>query len=88
VIDILWSDPKGKKGCYPNTNRGGGCYFGPDITSKILNKYQLKMLIRSHECKPEGYEICHDGKRRAIKHTSLFYTLSRRSLANPLLQPL
>ncbi|XP_041498338.1 serine/threonine-protein phosphatase with EF-hands 1 [Microtus oregoni] len=73
IIDLLWSDPRGRKGCYPNTSRGGGCYFGPDVTSKILNKNQLKMLIRSHECKPDGYEICHDGKVITLFSASNYY---------------
>ncbi|XP_006893889.1 PREDICTED: serine/threonine-protein phosphatase with EF-hands 1 [Elephantulus edwardii] len=73
VIDLLWSDPRGKRGCFPNTSRGGGCYFGPDVTTKILKKYNLKMLVRSHECKPDGYDICHDGKVITIFSASNYY---------------
>lgn len=70
ILDLLWSDPKPLPGCRPNTFRGGGCYFGPDITERILRKHDLELLVRSHECKYEGYEYMHGKKVRDFKSTS------------------
>lgn len=62
VFDILWSDPQGTEGCIPNSLRGAGTYFGPDVTEQFLAKHNLMFIIRSHECKIDGYELTHNDK--------------------------
>ncbi|KAL6226884.1 hypothetical protein ACLB2K_000843 [Fragaria x ananassa] len=47
--DVLWSDPSMKPGLAPNKVRGIGLIWGPDCTEDFLKKFQLKLIIRSHE---------------------------------------
>jgi len=67
VSDLLWSDPirliDGKfrpkevqslNGCFKNTARKIGCYFGEDITKQFCDKYKFSYIVRSHE-------VCHNG---------------------------
>lgn len=58
---LLWSDPKEDNGLEPS-HRGAGILFGPDITKDFLSRNGLELIVRSHEFKPHGHEIMHDGK--------------------------
>ena len=62
LFDVLWSDPRPISGCHSNRLRGGGVYFGPDVTQGFFHKNGLTLLLRSHECKQDGYEVTHGGK--------------------------
>ncbi|KAM1238476.1 hypothetical protein ACFX1Q_039170 [Malus domestica] len=47
--DVLWSDPSMDPGLSLNQLRGAGLLWGPDCTEEFLKKFQLKLIIRSHE---------------------------------------
>lgn len=47
--DVLWSDPSMNPGLSPNKERGIGLLWGPDCTEEFLKKFNLKLIIRSHE---------------------------------------
>ncbi|XP_072405524.1 serine/threonine-protein phosphatase 5 isoform X1 [Chiloscyllium punctatum] len=61
MCDLLWSDPQPQNG-RSVSKRGVSCQFGPDVTSRFLEENKLDYIIRSHEVKPDGYEVTHNGK--------------------------
>lgn len=61
MCELLWSDPQPQNGRSPS-KRGVGISFGPDVTADFCKRNNLDFIIRSHEVKPEGYEVAHNGK--------------------------
>ncbi|OQR99790.1 serine/threonine-protein phosphatase, partial [Achlya hypogyna] len=59
--ELLWSDPRQIRGRQPSM-RGAGVEFGDDVTVEFCAANKVALVIRSHECVPEGYAIQHGGR--------------------------
>lgn len=60
---VVVIDPRdGFNGFRFNSGRGGGLYFGADITQKFLAKNGFELLVRSHECVDAGITVSHAGQ--------------------------
>ncbi|KAM9463646.1 serine/threonine-protein phosphatase with EF-hands 2-like [Salvelinus alpinus] len=51
--------------CVPSEVWGGGCSWGPDVTQGFLNRHNMQLISRSHECKQDGHNRrCEVGSNR------------------------
>jgi serine/threonine-protein phosphatase with EF-hand domain len=73
VVNALWSDPGRELGSTFNQTRGGGCIWGPDVTEAFMAKYKISLIVRSHECMPNGYGWTHDKKVFTVFSASSYY---------------
>lgn len=58
---MLWSDPRAIQGRQLSA-RGAGVEFGQDVTHEFLRTNRSALIIRSHECVREGFELLHSGR--------------------------
>jgi len=60
IIDFLWADPRGGAGYGPSYRKSRGIFmFGPDVTTQFCQENNLKLVIRSHEVKADGFLYDH-----------------------------
>ncbi len=76
--DLIWSDPR-PTATYPQklkgrkpSDRGAGVEFGPDVTNQFCITNNIALVLRSHECVQEGYEVLHDGRLITIFSASRY----------------
>lgn len=76
--DLLWSDPR-PTATFPKplktkraSDRGAGCEFGPLVTNRFCAMNQVALIVRSHECVPEGFEVLHNGRLITIFSASRY----------------
>lgn len=60
--EMLWSDPRADLVGKQLSTRGAGVEFGHDVTFEFLRTNQLALIVRSHECVSEGYDLVHNGR--------------------------
>lgn len=70
--ELLWNDPEDYLVGTALSPRGAGRLFGADVTDRLLGLFGVKVLIRGHECCPEGFKFNHDGKVLTLFSTNKY----------------
>ena len=70
--ELLWSDPRAGLAGKQMSTRGAGIEFGQDVTFEFLRTNQLALVVRSHECVAEGYDLVHNGRLMTLFSASRY----------------
>jgi protein phosphatase len=60
VCELLWSDPCKTIMHYIDSTRGCGCFFGQTAIANFLQRNELRLMIRGHQCVYDGTEMFKD----------------------------
>jgi diadenosine tetraphosphatase ApaH/serine/threonine PP2A family protein phosphatase len=76
---ILWADPTKAISMFREGIRDGGIEFGPLALRNFLGANSLKVLVRAHQCVPEGVEFYEGMPVVTVFSTSNYYALGSNS---------
>ncbi|KAL8755204.1 MAG: hypothetical protein Q9199_003812 [Rusavskia elegans] len=57
LCDLLWSDPDAAIRGWSENDRGISFTFGSDVVTRFCAKHDLDLIVRGHQCTPDGYEF-------------------------------
>ncbi|CAJ1363475.1 unnamed protein product [Effrenium voratum] len=71
-VSLLWSDPVAKPGMRGPSKRGAGAFFDSKITQEFLKVNKLKVLLRSHEKRQDGFSVEHANSKGHMIAATVF----------------
>ncbi|KAE8152777.1 Metallo-dependent phosphatase [Aspergillus avenaceus] len=57
LCDLLWADPEKDLTGWGENDRGVSFTFGPDVVHRFVQKHDIDLICRAHQCVEDGYEF-------------------------------
>ena len=57
MCDLLWADPDKEITGWGENDRGISFTFGPDVVHRFVQKHDIDLICRAHQCVEDGYEF-------------------------------
>jgi protein phosphatase len=77
VKSIVWSDPCPYIDDFEASTRGVAYYFGVRALESFLDRHELKLVVRGHECVADGVQVAFDGRLVTVFSASNYCGLER-----------
>ncbi|KAE8330013.1 Metallo-dependent phosphatase-like protein [Aspergillus sergii] len=57
LCDLLWADPDKEITGWGENDRGVSFTFGSDVVHRFVQKHEIDLICRAHQCVEDGYEF-------------------------------